>query len=67
MICRLKLPTIVRVGQPVGRHCDRSKAVEHATRKISIPRIYYGTGGSANEVVKGGKTRDKLRTDSEHP
>jgi hypothetical protein len=63
MICCLKLPTIVRVSQ----HCDQSKAVERAPRKILIPRIYYGTGGSANEVVKGSKTRDKLRMDSEHP
>ena len=45
------------------RLCDQSKVVERALRKNSVPRIHYGTIGSANEVIKDSKTRDKLRTD----
>jgi nucleoside phosphorylase len=45
------------------RLCDRSKVVKRAPRENTTPRIHYGTIGSANEVIKDGETRDKLRKD----
>jgi nucleoside phosphorylase len=43
--------------------CDRKKVVKRALRKNTTPRIHYGTIGSANEVIKDSKTRDKLGRD----
>ncbi|KAI9858001.1 MAG: hypothetical protein M1813_007971 [Trichoglossum hirsutum] len=50
-------------GRETCKQCDRSKIIERAPRKDTIPRIHYGTIGSSNEVVKDSVTRDKLRTD----
>jgi nucleoside phosphorylase len=49
-------------GENCGQ-CDRRKVVKRAPRKDTIPRIHYGTIGSANEVIKDSETRDKLRKD----
>jgi hypothetical protein len=38
-------------GGKTCRTCDRSKVVERAPRKNLAPRIYYGTIGSANQVI----------------
>ena len=43
--------------------CDRKRVVKRALRENTTPRIHYGTIGSANEVIKDSKTRDKLRKD----
>jgi nucleoside phosphorylase len=56
-------PSYIHGGGKTCRRCDQSKVVERAPRKYSTPRIHYGTIGSANEVVKDSKTRDKLRED----
>src|ERR1700729_4630239 len=42
---------------------NKDPQVKRASRKNTTPRIHYGTIGSANEVVKDSKTRDKLRKD----
>jgi nucleoside phosphorylase len=50
-------------GRKTCRQCDWSRVVERAPRRNSVPRIHYGTIGSANEVIKDSETRDKLRKD----
>jgi nucleoside phosphorylase/roadblock/LC7 domain-containing protein len=50
-------------GEKSCQLCDRKKVVKRALRKNTTPRIHYGTIGSANEVIKDSKTRDKLRKD----
>jgi nucleoside phosphorylase len=49
-------------GKNCGQ-CDQRKVVKRAPRKDTMPRIHYGTIGSANEVIKDSATRDKLRKD----
>jgi nucleoside phosphorylase len=53
-----------QVGSSCGR-CDRSKVVDPIPRKTTSLRIYYGTIGSTNLVVKDAITRDQLREDFE--
>jgi len=53
----------IHKGGKTCQTCDESKAVKRASRRNTTPRIHYGTIGSANEVVKDSKTRDKLRKD----
>jgi nucleoside phosphorylase len=50
-------------GGKTCKLCHRSKVVKRFPRKSMAPRIHYGTIGSANQVVKDSKTRDKLRKD----
>jgi nucleoside phosphorylase len=45
------------------RGCNPDKAVRRASRNDSIPKIHYGTIGSANIVVKDSATREKLKKD----
>lgn len=45
------------------RLCDQSRVLNREPRKTTSPKIYYGTIGSANQVVKDAVTRDKLQED----
>jgi len=45
------------------RCCDRSKVVDRGSREKTSPRIHYGSIGSANQVVNGAVTREKLGED----
>lgn len=50
-------------GERSCQLCNQKKVVKRALRKNTTPRIHYGTIGSANEVIKDSKTRDKLKKD----
>jgi nucleoside phosphorylase len=40
--------------------CDLSQLVKREPREDSAPRVFYGTIGSSNAVIKDAKTRDQL-------
>ncbi|RVD89554.1 uncharacterized protein DFL_000557 [Arthrobotrys flagrans] len=40
--------------------CDPNRLVDRPPRKSLNPKIFYGTIGSGNQVMKNGMTRDKL-------
>ncbi|RYP66170.1 hypothetical protein DL771_007946 [Monosporascus sp. 5C6A] len=40
--------------------CDESKLLERSSRDNNNPKIYYGVIASGNQVMKHGKTRDRL-------
>ncbi|KAL7896637.1 purine and uridine phosphorylase [Trichoderma sp. TUCIM 5745] len=48
-------------GAPTCQHCDTTALVSREPRKDTNPVIHYGLIGSANQVMKHGATRDKLR------
>jgi nucleoside phosphorylase len=50
-------------GEKSCQLCDRKRVVKRALRENTTPIIHYGTIGSANEVIKDSKIRDKLRKD----
>ncbi|KAJ0109322.1 hypothetical protein J7T55_000246 [Diaporthe amygdali] len=45
------------------KHCDRSKLVARDCRPDNSPKIHYGLIASGNQVMKHGKTRDKVSRD----
>lgn len=49
------------------RDCDRSKSLKRAPRSNNDPGIHYGLIASGNQVIKHGKTRDKVAQDQTAP
>lgn len=45
------------------KHCDRSKLLARECRPDNSPKIHYGLIASGNQVMKHGKTRDKVARD----
>lgn len=50
-----------RNGEPTCHSCDTEALVVRKSRENTDPVVHYGLIGSANQVMKHGATRDKLR------
>lgn len=50
-------------GGPTCHSCDKKACVARKSRENTNPAIHYGLIGSANQVMKHGATRDKLRNE----
>lgn len=51
-------------GGPTCTNCDKSRLVDRGgPRKSHAPKIFYGTIGCGNVVVKDGTKRERLRED----
>ncbi|KAL2843337.1 Pfs domain protein [Aspergillus pseudoustus] len=48
-------------GEETCANCDRTKLVPRGLRNGTMPVIHYGLIASANQVMKHGRTRDKLQ------
>ncbi|KAJ0413024.1 nucleoside phosphorylase domain-containing protein [Aspergillus carlsbadensis] len=48
-------------GEGTCANCDRNKLVQRPVRSGTVPVIHYGLIGSANQVMKHGRTRDELQ------
>jgi nucleoside phosphorylase len=44
--------------------CDKGMLVSRPTRDETVPEIHYGTIASGNQVMRHGKTRERLRRES---
>jgi nucleoside phosphorylase len=45
------------------KHCDQSKLLKRSPRPDNSPKIHYGLIASGNQVIKNGRTRDKVAQD----
>ena len=45
------------------KQCDSDKLVQRIPRRTHLPFIHYGLIAAGNQVVRSGKTRDRLRKD----
>jgi hypothetical protein len=48
-------------GEKDCKSCDEKRLVQRKSRTTNIPVIHYGLIGSANQVMRHGMTREKLR------
>jgi hypothetical protein len=46
------------------RSCDEERLIQRKPRTTNVPFIHYGLIGSANQVMKHGLTREKLRREN---
>jgi nucleoside phosphorylase len=50
-------------GESTCGRCDRNELVDRQPRRSDNPRVHYGLIASGNQVVRDGKTRERLRRD----
>ncbi|KAF9639966.1 pfs domain-containing protein [Lasiodiplodia theobromae] len=56
-------PTYDHPDGPTCQKCSQDQIIDRFPRYDNNPKVFYGTIGSGNAVIKDAKTREKLRED----